>query len=533
MKERITYLLHVGEEAFDPAKLTVSKDSLAVPPLKAAKEHRFTLGFSELPQELLPVLKQTHELHIRWATAQPYISTPPYVSRVSPGLHVYFTPRKGQKADGLCSALKTTFANELNCETPSDTFIGVPILSERFSMSASSQYHSLLPSLQNLVSYISEKFCTADDCRTKASSLLSASYIDFDVDAISNALVINAFWAEGPTEGGLWNEEISRGRADTMEVGVLNNEVPLEPEELSLSGFLTVVGDDTKAKPTLFSFPSRHHPLPSTAHPVHPTYYTTFNEPTGLHPTLKLSFPRPKKTLIPPGPSCLLHAYITLPSTFFLDKYQFSDTLYLASHNLRNIFAHAGATDLEAPDWVVPQWGSVALFELAHPVPHPDDTDSAPPSADAAVSDSDDDSNFEATIPLHLRYLPPSANSSGLVNASLPWPTVFWTCPAEEGTKMSVNPFDRTNLGYEGLFGNRAMFYHVPPAKDGGAGEGGLVETLKVPVLDLDRAWYVEYGTVVAVVLATIWLLMKLGGVVKNAGFGRGKPVAAEEKKGQ
>ncbi|KKY20608.1 putative protein pbn1 [Diplodia seriata] len=445
MKERITYLLHVGEEAFDPAKLTVSKDSLAVPPLKAAKEHRFTLGFSELPQELLPVLKQTHELHIRWATAQPYISTPPYVSRVSPGLHVYFTPRKGQKA--------------------------------------------LLPSLQNLVSYISEKFCTADDCRTKASSLLSASYIDFDVDAISNALVINAFWAEGPTEGGLWNEEISRGRADTMEVGVLNNEVPLEPEELSLSGFLTVVGDDTKAKPTLFSFPSRHHPLPSTAHPVHPTYYTTFNEPTGLHPTLKLSFPRPKKTLIPPGPSCLLHAYITLPSTFFLDKYQFSDTLYLASHNLRNIFAHAGATDLEAPDWVVPQWGSVALFELAHPVPHPDDTDSAPPSADAAVSDSeDDDSNFEATIPLHLRYLPPSANSSGLVNASLPWPTVFWTCPAEEGTKMSVNPFDRTNLGYEGLFGNRAMFYHVPPAKDGGAGEGGLVETLKVPVLDLDRA---------------------------------------------
>lgn len=76
---------------------------------------------------------------------------------------------------------------------------------------------------------------------------MSASYIDFDFDAISNALVINAFWAEGPAEGGLWNEEVSRGQADTMEVGVLNNEVPLEPEELSLSGFLTVVGDDTKA----------------------------------------------------------------------------------------------------------------------------------------------------------------------------------------------------------------------------------------------------------------------------------------------
>ncbi|KAK0662223.1 Protein pbn1 [Lasiodiplodia hormozganensis] len=527
MKERITYLLHVGEEGFDPSRLTVTKETLALPPIKAAKEHRLTLGLSELPHEFLPILKQSHELHIRWATTQPYHSTPPYVSRLSPGLHVYFTPRKGKKADDLCSALKTAFGNELKCNTPSDTFISTPVISERFATSSFAQYHSLLPSLQHLVTYISDKFCTSDDCRAKASSLLSASYIDFDFDAISNALVINAFWAEGPAEGGLWNEEVSRGQADTMEVGVLNNEVPLEPEELSLSGFLTVVGDDTKAKPTLFSFPSRHHPLPSTAHPVHPTYYTTFNEPTGLHPTLKLSFPRPKKTLIPPGPSCVLHAYLTLPSAFFLDKYQFSDPLFLSSHNLRNVFAHAGATDLEAPDWVVPQWGSVALFELAHP-DLPETADSASPAADP-----EDDPNLEVTIPLHLRYLPPSANNSGLVDASLPWPAVFWACSAEEGTKMSVNPFDRTNLGYDGLFGNRAMFYHVPPAKDGGVGEGGLVETLKVPVLDLDRAWYVEYGTVIAVVLATVWLLIKLGGVAKRAGFGRGKPVTAEGKKSQ
>lgn len=178
----------------------------------------------------------------------------------------------------------------------------------------------------------------------------------------------------------------------------------------------------------------------------------------------------------------------------------------------------------------MPQWGSVALFELAHPVPHPDaeDSESVATKRDA---EPEDDQDFEVTIPLHLRYLSPAHNTSGLTNASLPWPAVFWACPAEEGTKMNTNPFDRTNIGYDGLFGNRAMFYHVPPAKDGGAREGGLVETLQVPVLDLDRAWYVEYGTVAAVAVATVWLLVKLGAVVGRSGFGRAK--AESEKKKQ
>lgn len=52
MKERVTFLLHVGEEGFDPAKLNVGKDGLTVPPIKAAKEHRITFGLSELTQEV-------------------------------------------------------------------------------------------------------------------------------------------------------------------------------------------------------------------------------------------------------------------------------------------------------------------------------------------------------------------------------------------------------------------------------------------------------------------------------------------------
>ena len=37
--------------------------------------------------------------------------------------------------------------------------------------------------------------------------------------------------------------------ANRIEVGVLANETPTEPEELSLGGFLTVIGEDEKPSP--------------------------------------------------------------------------------------------------------------------------------------------------------------------------------------------------------------------------------------------------------------------------------------------
>ena len=71
---------------------------------------------------------------------------------------------------------------------------------------------------------------------------------------------------------------------------------------------------------------------------------------------------------------------------------------------------------------------------------------------------------------------------------------------------MNVNPFDRVNLGYDGLFGPRTMFYHLEPD----AGATGLVESLAVPVLDLDRATWVEEVTVGVVTLGVVWVAWKL-----------------------
>ena len=50
------------------------------------------MNWSQLQQ----VLGQAHELHIRWTTQLNYNATLPFVSRTSPGLHVFYTPLPGQ-----------------------------------------------------------------------------------------------------------------------------------------------------------------------------------------------------------------------------------------------------------------------------------------------------------------------------------------------------------------------------------------------------------------------------------------------------
>jgi hypothetical protein len=214
-----------------------------------------------------------------------------------------------------------------------------------------------------------------------------------------------------------------------------------------------------------------------------------------------------KRPPAPPDATCALHTYLTLPSWIFGDKYQLSttDPLFLSSHNLAALRAVAGETDLEAPDWFVSRWGSNWLLEIATPL-HPDTNPE----------------EWNATIPLHLRYLPPS--DSGYRSAAVPWPIVFWACTAEDGTKMGVNPFDRVNLGWEGLFGPRTMFYQLHPAPP--EGKDRLVEELEVPVLRLRedggffRSRTIELGTVVVVGLGLLWVLWKLGLVAWTAGTG-------------
>jgi hypothetical protein len=289
-----------------------------------------------------------------------------------------------------------------------------------------------------------------------------------------------------------------------MEVGILSVAPAQEPEELSLGGFLTVIGEDTKPSPTLFSFPSRHHALPQ--------YFTsTFNTPTGLHPTLKLSIDASEPPFPSDERSCSLHTHLTLPRDIFPDKYQFSDPLFLASKNLSKLHYTSPNIDLEAPSYTLSTWGSSVLFELAPP----------------AISKP-----FTAEIPLHLRYLPPSENSSS-TQIEIPYSIIFWACTSDEGTKFPINPFDRINLGYDGLFGPRTMFYHLNPrAVESEKGKGELVMGIEVPVLGLGSVGssWLETGTAGVVVLGFLWIIWCLWRVWRRDGYGRAKKLGAGKK---
>ncbi len=80
---------------------------------------------------------------------------------------------------------------------------------------------------------------------------------------------------------------------------------------------------------------------------------------------------------------------------------------------------------------------------------------------------------------------------------------------------MNTNPFDRVNLGYDGLFGPRTMFYHLQPASGGEY----LLEEFKVPVLDLEgsKTNWVRSATVMMIVLGFLWVCLKLLTVIRGS----------------
>lgn len=121
-------------------------------------------------------------------------------------------------------------------------------------MSATSQFYSYVATPSGLVKYIQEEICKPSSavCKQAAASLLSSSYIDIDYDAISHALVLNAFWGKA-SDSATWTETIILpNQQEAIEVGVLNHEPNPDPEDIGFAGFLTVVGQDTK--PSTFSY---------------------------------------------------------------------------------------------------------------------------------------------------------------------------------------------------------------------------------------------------------------------------------------
>lgn len=98
MRQRITFV-HEPQDAIDPKGLDITSTGLSLVGLEAAREDRITLGLAELPRELRMVLEQARELHIRYVRLAPYKTIPPFNSRVSPGLHVYYSAKRSGREE--------------------------------------------------------------------------------------------------------------------------------------------------------------------------------------------------------------------------------------------------------------------------------------------------------------------------------------------------------------------------------------------------------------------------------------------------
>ncbi|KAI0480383.1 PIG-X [Xylariaceae sp. FL0804] len=485
MRQRVTFF-HRNENGIDPEDLKVGDSLVAGPDLKAVREQRATLALEELPADLQQLLRESHELHIRWNSLSGHENLGPWNSRLPPGLHVFYTPQKPELADSreLCAFLQTAFGERIDCLTPSETFTRLP--NDRFSHSTAYQYFQPLDSLAPLVDYLERHACTSASagCREWGRELDRAASLDVSYDAISHAVKVTTIWPEANQ-----SLSVSSHPGHRTEVGILTPDTPphIEPHEQGVTGLLTVLGEDQKPSPVLFSFPSRHQDAGST-------FTSAFLEPTGLHPTLQLRLDQS----MPPmeNAHCSPHVYLTLPRTIFADKYQLSDELFLSSKNLRALRYMSQPVDLEAPAYAVNVWGSTVLLELQ------------PPSEQTHEP-------WTAEIPLHLRYMSPA--EGGYATATVTYPAVFWACTVEEGTKFSNSPFDRVNLGYDGLFGPRTLFWHVNPSQAPG---GQLTHAVQVPVLDLEKSGWISAGTTAAILVGFAFVVFKLLSVYVRTGYG-------------
>lgn len=91
MKERVTFV-HAPGAGVDPALIDVQDAGLLGPAIVTTREDRLSVPLNELPSELSEFLGQVASLNVKWVSPVAYDTVDPFSSRVSPGLHVSYTP---------------------------------------------------------------------------------------------------------------------------------------------------------------------------------------------------------------------------------------------------------------------------------------------------------------------------------------------------------------------------------------------------------------------------------------------------------
>jgi hypothetical protein len=234
------------------------------------------------------------------------------------------------------------------------------------------------------------------------ASLVHADVIEFDIIS-SEVVQIRALWSSSTHDDG-WTLDIP-SQADTrVEIGIFEEASGEDKDEMSLGGLRAVLGEDKDFQPTLFTFPHRHHILPSEK------LESSLDPAYGSHPVLKTRLPM--AALQAPindtldHETCNLHALYTLSKQVFVDQYQVSQLAQFKSGGIENLRGIWGETDLENPSYKTDGWGSVVLVDIPK---------------------LEEPSEATLELPLHVRYLEPLEGGGNRLVEILP-PEVFWAC---------------------------------------------------------------------------------------------------------
>lgn len=149
--------------------------------------------------------------------------------------------------DRICALIQKLFGDDVKCVSREESFSQSPNSVESISAQPA-QFHHNLHSIDHFVAFIRSIACDLADvqCADSISYASLADSVAIDYDATTDTVTLSTFWSQPHSEA-VWTEDIVNiGSSGRVEVGILSNERAIDPEDLSLGGYLAVVGQDTK-----------------------------------------------------------------------------------------------------------------------------------------------------------------------------------------------------------------------------------------------------------------------------------------------
>lgn len=157
--------------------------------------------------------------------------------------------------DRICALIKKLFGDDIKCVSREDSFSQSPNVIESISAQPA-QFHHNLPSIDHFVAFLRSIACDLADvqCADSISYASLADSVAIDYDATTDTVTLSTFWSQPHSEAA-WTEDVGIvGSSVKVEVGILSNEKAIDPEDLSLGGYLAVVGQDTKLSTCAVNF---------------------------------------------------------------------------------------------------------------------------------------------------------------------------------------------------------------------------------------------------------------------------------------